>query len=226
MTTPSVLPSTWWLILISTSHMWNSPVICDACERPHPNRKLPPRCILVPLCRLSGTKKFRFLLICVPASSLELWAILLCRLCCLFLDKFVGVLSAHFSQRPSLVRATHPRDQLDWTATVLRQCIPVTSEHTSSVPSACSNCTSILLVTRLTQWHLDCVEPRRRLTKRIRQKKISRQCQKKEGPSHPTVGGCRSRRLRAEPRFGVIFPFLPSCICFCRVRNIEVLTVS
>ena len=93
------------------------------------------------------------------------------RLCCLFLDKFVGVLSAHFSQQPSLVKSTHPHDQLDWTATVLRQCIPVTSEHTSSVTSPCSNCTSILLVTRLTQWHLDCVEPRRRLTKRIRQKK-------------------------------------------------------
>ena len=32
------------------------------------------------------------------------------------------------------------------------------------------------------------------------------------------------QRRRTEPRLGVIFLFLPLCICFCRVGNIEVLT--
>ena len=44
---------------------------------------------------------------CGPASRLETWATLLCRLCCLHEDKFVGILSVHFNQRPSLVKATH-----------------------------------------------------------------------------------------------------------------------
>ena len=78
------------------------------------------------------------------------------------------VLSEHFSQQPSLVKATHPRDQLDWTATVLHQCLLVTSEHTSSVPSACSSRRSFISVTRLTQWHLLCSEPMGTLMARIR----------------------------------------------------------
>ena len=74
---------------------------------------------------------------CEPRSSLGIWATLL--------DKSVGVFSAHFSQLPSLVKATHPRDQHDWTATIVHQCLRVTSEHMSWVPSACSSCRSILV---------------------------------------------------------------------------------
>ena len=48
---------------------------------------------------------------CGPRSSLGIWATLLCGLCCLCLDKFVGILSVHFSHGPSLVKAPHPRDQ-------------------------------------------------------------------------------------------------------------------
>ena len=54
---------------------------------------------------------------CGPTSRLETWATLLCRLCCLHEDKFFGILSVHFSQWPSLVKATHPHDQHDWAAT-------------------------------------------------------------------------------------------------------------
>ena len=100
-----------------------------------------------------------------PASRLETWATLLCRLCCLYEDKSVGILSVHFSQRPSLVEATHPRDQRDWAATALQQCLHVASEHISAVPSTCSSCRSVLSATRLTHWHLHCNEPIWRLNK-------------------------------------------------------------
>ena len=146
---------------------------------------------------------------CGPTSRLETWATLLCRLYCLSEDKSVGILYAHFSHRPSLVEATHPRDQHDWTATVHHQCLHVASEHISAVPSACSSCKSIILVTRLTHWHLQRNEPIWRLNKT--------DSLKKEKPSMSkemrTVDGCRSRQLRAQPLMAVIFHFLPSCVC-------------
>ena len=102
---------------------------------------------------------------CGPTSRLETWATLLCRLCCLHEDKFFEILSVHFSQRPSLVKATHPHDQHDWTATALHRCLHVASENISSVPLACNSCRSIILATRLTHWHLQCNEPIWRLKK-------------------------------------------------------------
>ena len=100
-----------------------------------------------------------------PASRLETWATLLCRLCCLHEDKFFGILSVPFSQWPSLVKATHPRDQHDWTATILQQCLRVASENISSFPLPCNSCRSVLSATRLTHWHLHWNEPIWRLNK-------------------------------------------------------------
>ena len=53
---------------------------------------------------------------------------------------------------------------------------------------------------------------------------MSRQCPKKWNREHVTFDGCRSRRRRTKPRWGVTFLFQPLCIYVCRVRNIEVLT--
>ena len=126
-----------------------------------------------------------------------------------------------------LVKATHPRDQRDWTATILRQCLRVTSEHRARSlrhAAAAGQSWSFLSATHLTHCHLHCTETISALMKRTRRKQTSRQCPKNGNRVHVTVDGYRAQRRQTKPRSGVIFLVLPLCIYFCRVRNIEVLT--
>ena len=132
--------------LISTNHMWNSEVICDACEshqvfacNVRPASPLHD-CIEVPLCPLSGSKTCRFLS-SAGQDPVSGFGLLLCRLCC------------PTKTSPSEFSLSTSATGLLWSKPRTHVInIHITSEPISSVPSACKGCRSILSAARLTHW--------------------------------------------------------------------------